>query len=56
MNSDDATKTLDLLQKQMNQVRQELFETAQQVRGYNCGQDRYQVSDGLCRAYKEILD
>lgn len=31
----------------MNQVRQELFDTAQQVRGFNCGQDRFQVS-GLC--------
>lgn len=42
LNADDASKTLDLLQRQMNQVRQDLFETAQQVRGFNCGQDRYQ--------------
>ncbi|XP_042225949.1 bromodomain adjacent to zinc finger domain protein 2B-like isoform X5 [Homarus americanus] len=42
LSADDASKTLDLLQRQMNQVRQDLFETAQQVRGFNCGQDRYQ--------------
>ncbi|KAK3859096.1 hypothetical protein Pcinc_023641 [Petrolisthes cinctipes] len=42
LNADEASKTLDILQRQMNQVRQDLFETAQQVRGFNCGQDRYQ--------------
>ncbi|XP_069971280.1 bromodomain adjacent to zinc finger domain protein 2B isoform X7 [Penaeus vannamei] len=42
LNADDASKTLELLQRQMNQVRQELFDTAQQVRGFNCGQDRFQ--------------
>ncbi|KAG0717821.1 Bromodomain adjacent to zinc finger domain protein 2B [Chionoecetes opilio] len=42
LNADEASKTLDILQRQMDQVRQDLFETAQQVRGFNCGQDRYQ--------------
>ncbi|KAK8750686.1 hypothetical protein OTU49_014947 [Cherax quadricarinatus] len=42
LNAEEASKTLELLQRQMNQVRQDLFETAQQVRGFNCGQDRYQ--------------
>merc|ERR1711913_27389 len=42
LNSDEASKTLEILQKQMEQVRQDLFETCQQVRGFNCGQDRYQ--------------
>ncbi|XP_076069056.1 bromodomain adjacent to zinc finger domain protein 2B-like isoform X3 [Oratosquilla oratoria] len=42
LNADDASKTLELLQRQMAQVRQDLFETAQKVRGFNCGQDRYQ--------------
>lgn len=40
---DEANRTLEQLQKQMDQVRQQLFETSQQVRGYNAGQDRYQV-------------
>merc|ERR1712179_258289 len=42
LNADEASKTLELLQKQMDQVRQDLFESCQQVRGFNCGQDRYQ--------------
>ncbi|KAL7641995.1 UNVERIFIED_CONTAM: hypothetical protein RMT77_007869 [Armadillidium vulgare] len=42
LNADEANSALENLQKQMDQVRQQLFETSQQVRGYNGGQDRYQ--------------
>ncbi|CAL4060724.1 unnamed protein product, partial [Meganyctiphanes norvegica] len=42
LNADEASKTLEILQRQMEQVRQDLFESCQQVRGFNCGQDRYQ--------------
>lgn len=55
LNADDASKTLDILQRQMNQVRQDLFETAQQVRGFNCGQDRYQVSVCLVKELFHVL-
>lgn len=35
---------LENLQQQMDTVRQQLFDTAQQVRAVHCGQDRYRVS------------